>query len=91
MDLAWISAMLDRPDEALSLIARALDLSPDDPFAHFINGLILLRRGDPDAAIAALKLAAEKGYSLKVMAAEPHLASLHGHPEFDKIVGPEGP
>ena len=87
MDLAWISAMLDRPDEARSLIDRTLGLSPDDPFAHFINGLILLRRGDPDAAIAALKLAAEKGYSRKVMAAEPHLASLHGHPEFDEIVG----
>ena len=91
MDLAWISAMLDMPKEALSLIDRARLLAPDDPFAHYIYGLIMLRQGDSVAALEALKLAADKGYSVKLMAAEPHLASLHGHPEFDKIVGPKGP
>jgi tetratricopeptide (TPR) repeat protein/TolB-like protein/DNA-binding winged helix-turn-helix (wHTH) protein len=86
MDLAWISAMLDKPDEALELIGRARELAPDDPFVHYINGLILLRRGNTDAAIAELRLAADNGYSLKLMAAEPHLASLRGHPEFDAII-----
>lgn len=86
MDLAWISAMLDKPEEALSLINRAREISPDDPYVHYINGLILLRHGDTDAAIAALRLAADKGYSLKVMAAEPHLASLHKNPEFNAII-----
>ena len=90
MDLAWISAMLDAPTEALSLINRARLLSPDDPFAHYIYGLIMLRRGDSDSAITALRLALEKGYSVKVMAAEPHLASLHGHRSFDAIVGSGG-
>lgn len=86
MDLAWISAMLDKPAEALSLINRALEQSPEDPFVHYINGLILLRHGNIDDAIAALKLAAENGYSLKVLAAEPHLASLRNHPDFNAIL-----
>jgi hypothetical protein len=51
----------------------------------------LLRRGNTDAAIAELRLAADNGYSLKLMAAEPHLASLRGHPEFTAIVGPKSP
>jgi tetratricopeptide (TPR) repeat protein/TolB-like protein/DNA-binding winged helix-turn-helix (wHTH) protein len=86
MDLAWISAMLGRPEEALSLITRALEQSPEDPFAHYINGLILLRHGKSDDAIAALKLAAESGYSLKMLAAEPHLASLRDHRDFEAIL-----
>ncbi len=86
MDLAWISAMLDKTEEALSLINRARELSPDDPYVHYINGLILLRHGDTDAALAALRLAADKGYSLNVMAAEPHLASLHKNPKFNAII-----
>ena len=61
MDLAWISAMLDKPTEALSLIDRARLLAPDDPLAHYINGLIMLRHGDYVAALKALELAADKG------------------------------
>ncbi len=91
MDLAWISAMLNKPEEAEALINRARELAPDDPFVHYINGLILLRRGNTDAALVELRLAADNGYSLKLMAAEPHLASLRGHPEFDAIVGNGGP
>jgi tetratricopeptide (TPR) repeat protein len=86
MDLAWISAMLDKPAEALSLINRAHDLGPEDPSVHYINGLILLKQGDLDGALAALNVAAEKGYSLEVMAAEPHLAGLRDHPEFNDIL-----
>ncbi len=91
MDLAWISAMLDMPKESLLFIDRARLLAPDDPFAHYIYGLIMLRQGDSVAALEALNLAVDKGYSVKLMAAEPHLASLHGHPEFDEIVGPGSP
>ena len=51
----------------------------------------MLRQGDSVAALEALKLAVDKGYSVKLMAAEPHLASLHGHPKFNEIVGPGSP
>ncbi len=86
MDMAWISAMLDEHDDALALISRAHEQSADDPFVYYINGLILLRSGDTDAAIAALKLAADKGYSRQVMAAEPYLASLRERPKFNAIL-----
>ena len=86
MDLAWISAMLDKPTEALSMIIQARENSPDDPYVHYIHGLILLKRGQIDDAIAALRIAAEKGYSVKVMAVEPHLASLRNHPDFNAIL-----
>jgi TolB-like protein/Flp pilus assembly protein TadD/DNA-binding winged helix-turn-helix (wHTH) protein len=86
MDMAWIGAMLDRPAEARELINRALEQSPDDPYVHYINGLILLRSGDADAAIDSLKIAAEKGYSLQVMAAEPYLASLYSRSKFTAIL-----
>ena len=89
MDLAWISAMLDKSAEALRLIERAGEQSPDDPYVHYINGLILLHVDDTDGAISALKLAAEKGYSLQMMAAEPYLVPLHGNPQFERILGAE--
>ncbi len=86
IDLAWISAMLNKHVDARQLIeqARASDL--DDPQLHYIDGLILLRSGDTEAALSALELAAEKGYSLQMMAAEPHLASIHGNPRFQAIL-----
>ena len=86
IDLAWISAMLNKHVDARQLIeqARASDL--DDPQLHYIDGLILLRSGDTEAALSALELAAEKGYSLQMMAAEPHLASIRGNPRFNAIL-----
>jgi tetratricopeptide (TPR) repeat protein/TolB-like protein/DNA-binding winged helix-turn-helix (wHTH) protein len=86
IDLAWISAMLDKFDDARALIDRAHAAEFDDPYVHYIDGLILLRSGNATAALSALELAAEKGYSLQMMAAEPHLASLRGNPRFCAIL-----
>ena len=89
MDLAWISAMLDRSDEALTLIERAANLAPEDPYVFYIRGLIQTRRGNFAGATTALELAAEKGYSLKVMAAEPHLETLRDYPDFVTLIEDE--
>jgi tetratricopeptide (TPR) repeat protein len=86
IDLAWISAMLDKHAEARALIERARAAELDDPYLHYIDGLILLRSGDTDPALSALELAAENGYSLQMMAAEPHLASIRGNPRFRAIL-----
>jgi Flp pilus assembly protein TadD len=86
IDLAWISAMLDKHSDARALIEQARAAELDDPYLHYIDGLVLLRSGDADAALSALELAAEKGYSLQMMAAEPHLASIHGNPRFSAIL-----
>ena len=86
IDLAWISAMLYKFDDARALVDRALTAEPDDPYVHYINGLVRLRSGETEAALSALEIAAEKGYSLQMMAAEPHLASIHGNPRFNAIL-----
>lgn len=86
MDLAWISAMLGKTAVARTYIDRALKRAPDDPYVHYIDGLIQLRNGDSHAALAALEVAADKGYSLQMMAAEPHLATIRENPRFRAIV-----
>ena len=86
MDLAWINAMLEERDRARSLIERALALAPEDPYAHYINGLILFRRGNIDASLVALESAVRLGYSIQMMAAEPHLKDLHDDPRFNAVL-----
>lgn len=86
MDLAWIQAMLNKGDEARILMDKALELAPEDPYTHYYNALILLRSGDKNATLEALHLAADKGYSRQMLAAEPHLMPLRGDPRFSAIV-----
>lgn len=89
MDLAWIQAMLDKSVPARALIARALDLAPDDPYTHYINALVYLRSDNRNDALDALERAAELGYSRQMLAAEPHLSPLLGDPRYLRIVYPE--
>ena len=86
MDLSWIQAMLGNVDEARTLIDKARVLAPDDPYTHYYDAMIYLRAGNKTAALDALEIAADKGYSLQMMAAEPHLASVRGNPRFRAIL-----
>jgi TolB-like protein/tetratricopeptide (TPR) repeat protein/DNA-binding winged helix-turn-helix (wHTH) protein len=86
IDLAWISAMLDKFSKAQELSDLAIAAEPDDPYIHYIDGLVRLRNGHTDAALTALELAAKNGYSLQMMGAEPHLASLRGNRRFKAIL-----
>ncbi len=86
MDLAWIMAMLNEADEARALIDRALMLVPDDPYVHYIDGLIRLRQDQTDLALAALEKALNMGYPVQIMAAEPHLRGLADNREFQRLV-----
>jgi TolB-like protein/Flp pilus assembly protein TadD/DNA-binding winged helix-turn-helix (wHTH) protein len=86
MDLAWISAMLDKSENARMFIDKARSRAPNDPYVYYYDGLVLLRSGDADAALSALEIAAEKGYSQQMMEAEPHLASLRDQPRFKAML-----
>jgi len=86
MDTAWINAMLGKHDEARVLIERAREMAPDDPYSYYYDGMVFLRAGDKDAAIAALEIAAEKGYSRKLLGVEPHLKELRNDARFANIV-----
>jgi tetratricopeptide (TPR) repeat protein len=48
-------------EPAMADITRALELSPDVPFARFVRGMIAARRGNNDGAIADLSWAIENG------------------------------
>jgi lipoprotein NlpI len=83
--------MLDKQQEARSLIDQALSVAPDDPYAYYIDGLILLRSGDAEGALGSLELAASMGYSLEMLAAEPHLATLRDDARFMVILATTKP
>jgi Flp pilus assembly protein TadD len=86
MDLAWINAMLGKHDKARALIDRARELAPDEPYSYYYDGMVFLRAGDKDAAIDALEIAAEKGFSRQLLGVEPHLEGLRNDARFANIV-----
>ena len=86
MDLAWVRAMLDEHDSARDLMDRARGMAPDDPYTHYYDGMIFLRAEDKEAALDALEIAADKGYSRLMLGTEPHLSTLRDEPRFAAIV-----
>lgn len=55
---------------AVSEMALAADLAPEEPYVHYLYGSTLLRTGRAEAAVAPLKRAIE----LEAMYAAPHVA-----------------
>jgi tetratricopeptide (TPR) repeat protein/TolB-like protein/DNA-binding winged helix-turn-helix (wHTH) protein len=86
MDMAWILTMLGESEAARVAIDRAHELS-DDPYVFYIDGLMRLREGDIDGAIAALEDAVENGHSTAMMAVEPHLTTLRNNADFRELIG----
>jgi tetratricopeptide (TPR) repeat protein/TolB-like protein/DNA-binding winged helix-turn-helix (wHTH) protein len=86
MDLAWVRAMLDKHDSARDLMDRARGMAPDDPYTYYYDGMIFLRAGDKEAALDALEIAADKGYSRLMLGTEPHLEKLRNDARFSAIV-----
>ena len=86
MDLSWIYSMLGKHEKARTSIDRARSMAPDDPYVYYYDGMVFLRAGDKHAAIAALEIAAEKGYSRKLLGVEPHLEELRNDRRFAAVV-----
>lgn len=82
IDLAWIKAMLGKWREARTAIARAREITPGDPYVHFVSALVAVRAGDKESVYEDLRAAVDMGYPLKLLAAEPHLKELRNEPEF---------
>jgi serine/threonine-protein kinase len=87
VDLAWIKAMLEKMEDAEELILRAQRLAPNDPYVHYIHGLVLTRLGEYTGALSELGIAVEMGYPLVMLAAEPHLEVLRDQPRFAALTG----
>ena len=86
MDLAWISAVLGEHDSARDLIATAKATVPNDPYAHYIDGLVLNLIGDTERALASFTQAVELGYPLKSLARDPNLANLRDNEGFKAVI-----
>ncbi len=84
MDLAWIQTSLGRVSDAKTFIERALSLAPDDPYVHYIHGLILNRSNDPAAAVDALRQAVNQGYPAALLAQDPNLKNLKRTWQLDR-------
>ncbi len=87
MDLAWIKTALGEREVARRLIDRAKELAADDPYVHYIDGLIHNRLGASTAAIAALETAVEEGYSTRLLAGDPNLSNLVEDSRFQRVLG----
>ena len=81
-----VHLMLGNHDKARTSIDRARGMAPDDPYTYYYDGMVFLRAGDKDAAIAALEIAAEKGYSRELLGVEPHLEELRNDRRFAAVV-----
>jgi len=84
--LAWSAAMLGRHDEARELMARAITLAPNDPYAWYYDALVKLVAGEKAAAIAAIETAVAEGYSVVMLEAEPYLAELRDQQRFKSVL-----
>lgn len=87
MDLAWIKTSLDRHAEARELIERAIKAVPDDPYVHYIDGLMHNRLDETDDAIDAFETAVELGYSTKLLLGDPNISNLTKNSRFKEVVG----
>ncbi len=86
MDLAWMKTVLGEHEDARELIDRAMQMVPDDPYVHYIQGIMLNRRGDSTGALVALKTAIDRGYSTKMLLGDPNLSNLHGDSRFQELL-----
>jgi tetratricopeptide (TPR) repeat protein/TolB-like protein/DNA-binding winged helix-turn-helix (wHTH) protein len=86
MDLAWIKTALEKHDEADELIDRAMRLVPDDPYVHYIQGIMRNRRGDTASSLHALEIAIDLGYSTRLLSIDPNLSNLHEDAGFNDLI-----
>jgi len=86
MDLAWIKTALEKHDEADELIYQAMRLVPDDPYVHYIQGIMRNRRGDTAGSLHALEIAIDLGYSTRLLSIDPNLSNLHEEAGFKDLI-----
>lgn len=63
--------------QASELISRAIALEPDNPDVWYFSGVVNVRNNKNDQAVSDLIRAAERGYSRRLLAADPQFKELH--------------
>lgn len=88
---AWALHMLGRWEESREVLDKGHALAPDDPYGLYYTGLIQMRSGEKDAALASFRLAIENGYPPKMLAAEPYIGDLRIDPAFAALLAASPP
>ena len=86
MVLGWSAASLGDMEEARQMIDRAIELSPDDPYVRYYDGLLNHNIGRKKAAVEAFRSAVDTGYPVAMLAADPLLQGLHGEKRFERLL-----
>lgn len=86
MYLAWSLAMTGQLDEAAAHATKAVETDPADPYSHYFDAIVKLKRDDSTAAMDALELAKENGYPVAMLAAEPILKGLQQDSRFSDLL-----
>lgn len=74
-------------DEGLRMDRKLVRLQPNNPTAHYNLGCSLALKSRQADAIRSLQKAVELGYNdSEWMQEDPDLASLHQHPQFQKLL-----
>jgi tetratricopeptide (TPR) repeat protein len=84
--LAWATASLGDTESARSLIGKAVDIAPKDPYVHYYRALISNESGAGHEALDALRQAVDLGYPTAMLAADPLLGELRTTPQFQQII-----
>jgi tetratricopeptide (TPR) repeat protein len=84
--LAHYHAMLGERTEALPLVARALQIAPQDGFVLFRSAVTLNRLGETDRSIDLLEKARAAGFSVTVIRDTPDLSNLWRYPRFQNLL-----
>ncbi len=88
--LAWATASLGDLDEAEVLVAQSLNLAPQDPYAHYFDGLIKFFSGNRAGAVDAFRLAVDNGYPTVMLASDPLISDLRSERAFSGLIGKAG-
>jgi len=68
-------------------VTRSLELTPKSPNTLYFSALLELDTGNREKSIDQLEKAAEFGYSLMLLGADPDLESLHDEDRFRALIG----
>ena len=82
----WLAGR-GRAEEARTALARALAMAPGDLDVIVRAAHVHLDLGELDDSIRYLRDALDRGYPVTEFRRSTALKPLHGHPEFDRLVG----
>jgi tetratricopeptide (TPR) repeat protein len=84
--VATYYSMVQEKASALSLLKKALTLTPRDPYVCYGAGVVYNQLGEVDVALGWLEKAVASGFSTTTLRDTPHFDSLWGNPRFQALL-----